>query len=112
MSQEMMPLILEQIYIHPPKAFILQTRSPNILRDLHLLQAVAEHTDLRISFTVSTNDDQIRKIFEARCESIPDRIRTIEELRAPGLRVHATIAPILPCEPPLLARMVTQVTDL
>lgn len=111
MHQEMMPRILEQIYIHPPKLFVIQTRSANILRDTHLLQAVAEHTDLRISFSITTDDDRIRKIFEPRCESIPDRLRTVEELRQAGLNVYATVAPILPCEPKLLARLVVDATQ-
>jgi DNA repair photolyase len=110
MHQEMMPKILEQVYIHPPKLFVLQTRSVNILRDTHLLQAVAEHTDLRISFSITTDDDRIRKIFEPRCESIPDRLRTIEELRHAGLNVYATVAPILPCDPKLLAKLVVDAT--
>lgn len=111
MNQEIMPLILEQVYIHPPKLFVIQTRSPNILRDTRLLQAVAEHTDLRISVSITTDDDRIRKIFEPRCESIPGRLRTIEELRAAGLNVYATVAPILPCEPAALARMVVEATS-
>lgn len=111
LSQEMMPKILEQLYIHPPKIFVLQTRSPNILRDTHLLQAVAEHTDLRISFSLTTDDDRIRRIFEPRCDSIPDRLRTIEALREAGLNVYATLAPILPCDPKLLARMAVEATD-
>lgn len=110
MNQEMMPKILEQIYIHPPKIFVIQTRSVNILRDTQLLQAVAEHTDLRISFSITTDDDRIRRIFEPRCESIPDRLRAIEELKIAGLNVYATVAPILPCEPKLLARLLVDAT--
>ena len=110
MNEEMMPRILEQVYIHPPKLFVLQTRSVNVLRDVHLLQAVAEHTDLRISFSITTDDDRIRRIFEPRCESIPDRLRAIEALREAGLNVYATLAPILPCEPKLLARLVVDAT--
>ena len=111
MMEELMPRILEQIYIRPPARFVIQTRSTYILRDLHLLQAVAEHTDLRISFSVTTNDDRIRKIFEPRCESIPDRIAAVETLRAAGLDVYTTLAPILPCEPPALAALLAPLTD-
>lgn len=111
MSQELMPKILEQIYIRPPKAFIIQTRSANILRDLELLRAVGEHTDLRVSFSLTTDDDRIRRIFEPRCESIPDRLRTIKALREAGLNVYATLAPILPCNPKLLAHMAVEATD-
>lgn len=106
MTQEMMPRILEQVFKHPPKIFVIQTRSPNILRDTRLLQGVAENTDLRISVSITTDDDRIRKIFEPRCESIEDRLRTIEELRGAGLKAYATVAPILPCDPAALARLV------
>jgi DNA repair photolyase len=112
MSQTLMPRILEQIYIRPPRIFVLQTRSTYIVRDLHLLQAVAEHTDLRISFSLTTNDDRIRKLFEPRCESIPDRLQTIAALRDAGLNVYATLAPILPCEPKELAAMAVESTNL
>jgi DNA repair photolyase len=112
MSQSIMPQILEQIYIRPPRAFVLQTRSTYVLRDLHLLRAVAEHTDLHISFSLTTNDDRIRKIFEPRCESIADRLAAMRTLREAGIHVHATLAPILPCEPPELAAMAVEATDL
>jgi DNA repair photolyase len=110
MTAEMMPHLLEQVYIHPPRTFVIQTRSPNILRDTHLLQAVAEHTDLRISFSITTDDDRIRKIFEPRCDSIPDRVRTVEELRNAGLNVYVTLAPMLPCEPKAMAALVATLT--
>jgi DNA repair photolyase len=110
MQQEMMPRIYEQVYIHPPQLFVIQTRSVNILRDVQLLQTLSENTDVRISFSITTEDDRIRKIFEPRCDSIPDRLRAIEELRLAGLNVYATVAPILPCEPKELARMVVEAT--
>jgi DNA repair photolyase len=111
MAQSLMPEILEAIYIHPPKIFVLQTRSPYILRDAHLLQAVAEHTDLRISFSLTTDNDRIRKLFEPRCQSIPDRLEAMRTLRDAGLNVYATLAPLLPCDPAALARLALDVTD-
>lgn len=111
MHKELMPHILEQIYIRPPARFVIQTRSTYILRDLQLLQTLSEHTDLRISFSITTNDDRIRKIFEPRCESIEDRIAAVQTLRAAGLNVYITLAPILPCEPPELARLLAPLTD-
>ncbi len=106
LTEEMMPRLLESIYMRPPKVFVLQTRSPNVLRDAHLLRTVAERTIVRISMSITTNDDRIRKIFEPRCEPIEDRLRAIEALREMGLETYATVAPILPCEPPELARLV------
>jgi DNA repair photolyase len=106
MSVELMPKILEQVYIRPPKTFVIQTRSRYILRDLHLLQAVAEHTDLRISFSITTDDDRIRRQFEARCDSIESRVETVQALREAGLDVYVTLAPLLPFTPATLAELV------
>jgi len=111
MAQNLMPEILEAVYIHPPKIFVLQTRSPYILRDTHLLQAVAEHTDLRISFSLTTDNDRIRKLFEPRCQSIADRSEAMRALRDAGLNVYATLAPLLPCDPVELVRLALDVTD-
>lgn len=112
MSYELMPRLLEQIYIHPPKIFTIQTRSQYILRDLHLLRAVAEHTDLRISFSITTDDDRIRRQFEARCDSIPSRLETVQALREAGLAVYITLAPLLPFTPAALAELVAPLSEL
>jgi DNA repair photolyase len=110
MSVEMMPRILEQVYIRPPKTFVMQTRSKYILRDLHLLQAVAEHTDLRISFSITTDDDRVRRQFEARCDSIASRVETVRALREAGLQIYVTLAPLLPFTPAALAELVAPLT--
>jgi DNA repair photolyase len=109
-SQQLMPDLLESLYFHPPKVFVLQTRGAMILRDARLLLTLAERTTVRISFSITTNDDRIRKIFEPRCEPIPDRLAALRALREMGLDAHATIAPILPCEPPDLARLIVDAT--
>ncbi len=111
MSVEMMPRILEQVYIRPPKTFVVQTRSKYILRDLHLLQAVAEHTDLRISFSITTDDDRVRRQFEARCDTIESRVETVQALREAGLNVFVTLAPLLPFTPSALAELVAPLTE-
>jgi DNA repair photolyase len=110
MSEEMMPRLLEKLYLRPPRIFVLQTRSIHILRDLKLLVTLSENTDLRISFSVTTDDDRIRKIFEPRCDSIEDRLEAIGVLRQAGLNVYATLAPVLPCEPKRMARMLVDAT--
>jgi DNA repair photolyase len=107
----LMPKILEQVYIRPPKIFVIQTRSRYILRDVNLLQAVAEHTDLRISFSITTDSDVVRRQFEPRCESIPERVETVAALREAGLNVYVTLAPLLPFTPRDLAELVAPLTE-
>jgi len=107
-SQNLMPAILRAVAAAPPQAFVVQTRGPLILRDLALLAAIPR---LRISFSITTDDDAVRRRFEPHCASIPERLETIRQLRAAGLRVHATLAPLLPCDPARLAALVLEATD-
>lgn len=83
----------------PPEVFVIQTRGPLILRDLELLQKAAMRTRLRVSFSVTTDREDVRRIFEPHCAPIPDRWQTIRALRQAGIPVTATLAPILPCNP-------------
>ena len=41
----------------------------------------------------------MRKIFEPHCAPPEERWATIRELRAAGIAVTATLAPLLPCDP-------------
>jgi DNA repair photolyase len=91
--------VLRELIAAPPAVFVIQTRGPLILRDLDLLGALAERTLLRISFSVTTDREEIRRIFEPRCEPIAERLAAMNELSRAGLRVHATLAPLLPCDP-------------
>jgi DNA repair photolyase len=94
-----MPGVLREVIAAPPEVFVIQTRGPLILRDLELLRELAERTVLRISFSVTTNREDMRRIFEPHCEPIVERLAAMEQLTETGLRVHATLAPLLPCDP-------------
>jgi hypothetical protein len=94
----MMPGILEAVAANPPKAFVIQTRGPLILRDLDLIK----RAKARVSFSVTTNRDDVRRIFEPHCAPISDRWRAISQLRDAGIPVSVTLAPVLPCDPEIL----------
>ena len=102
---ELMPRLLGAIAARPPAVFTIQTRGPLILRDIELLQDLAKVTRLRISFSLTTDRDDIRRRYEPHCAPIEERLRTIHALRQAGLRVHATLAPLLPCDPERLATL-------
>jgi DNA repair photolyase len=95
----LMPSVLSELIAAPPTVFVIQTRGPLILRDRELLLQLAERTVLRISFSVTTNRDDMRRIFEPHCEPIAERLAAMKQLTEAGLRVHATLAPLLPCDP-------------
>jgi DNA repair photolyase len=100
----LMPGILRALVEAPaaPRIFVIQTRGPMILRDRDLLLQAGRRTRLRVSFSVTTDRDDVRRIFEPHCAAIEERWRTIEALRTAGVQVFATLAPILPCDPETL----------
>ena len=87
----------------PPRVFVLQTRGPLILRDLERLRALAQRTKLRVSFSITTNREDVRKLYEPHCAPIAERLDAIRALREAGVEVYATLAPLLPCDPEELA---------
>jgi DNA repair photolyase len=110
-EQQLMPQILGVLGERVPACVVLQTRSPLALRDLALLQLLNEKTRLRISFSLTTNDDVVRRHFEPHCESVAERVDAMQQLCAAGLQVSATLAPLLPCDPRALARLALQCSN-
>ncbi len=101
-TERLMPGILQAVIENPPKVFVIQTRGPLILADLPLLTEVNTHTTLRVSFSVTTNRDDVRRVFESHCAPVDERWRTIRTLRDAGIETSVTLAPILPCDPEVL----------
>jgi DNA repair photolyase len=101
----LMPRILDSLIEAPPRVFALQTRGPLVLRDIAQLRELAKLTTLRVSFSITTNQEDVRKLYEPLCAPIPERLATIRTLRDAGIETYATLAPLLPCDPEELARM-------
>lgn len=72
---------------------VIQTRSPLVLRDLDILK---EADSIEVGLSITTANDEIRKIFEPNAPPIFERLRTIEELHRSGIKTYVMIAPILP----------------
>ena len=102
---QMMPRILDEVIARPPRVLTIQTRGPAILRDLDRLRELDRRTTLRVSFSITTNRDEVRKLYEPLCSPIAERIAVIAKLRGAGIETFATLAPILPCDPEELARI-------
>ncbi len=107
----MMPRILAELLSRPPKVFVIQTRGPLILRDLARLVQLAQRTTLRVSFSITTNRESVRKIYEPHCATLDCRLKAIQELRRAGITTFATLAPILPCDPEELAGIALEAAD-
>jgi len=110
-EEGLMPRILDTLMAHPPRVLVIQTRGPLILRDLVRLEKLANHTTLRVSFSITTNRDDIRKLYEPLCASIPERVAVVRRLREAGIATYATLAPLLPCNPEALIDLALQATD-
>jgi DNA repair photolyase len=109
-QMSLMPGLLDAVASRPPRAFAIQTRGPLILRDIDRLRMVAARTRLRIGFSIATDRDDVRRIFEPHCAPLEERWRTIATLRAAGIATAVTIAPILPCDPEALAARAMEVS--
>ena len=80
-------------YRHPVH---LITKSSLILRDLDLLQELAARNLVSVALSLTTLDDELKRIMEPRTASPGARLRTLRELRQAGVPVAALVAPIIP----------------
>lgn len=82
-----------EIFVQQQWPVTVQTRSPLVLRDIDLLQ---RGTDFEVGMSVTTADDQIRRLFEPSAPPIAARLHALDELHRAGIRTFVMIAPMLP----------------
>jgi DNA repair photolyase len=104
-EEQMMPRILDALIASPPRVFAVQTRGPLVLRDLDRLRELAGRTTVRVSVSITTNREEVRRLYEPLCASIEERLTVVRALRTAGMETYATLAPLLPCDPEALARV-------
>jgi DNA repair photolyase len=75
---------------------------------LGLLLALATRTQVRVSFSVTTDREEIRRIYEPHCETNTMRLNAIRTLTQAGIRTFSTLAPILPCDPEALVDLAVE----
>jgi DNA repair photolyase len=71
----------------------VQTKSPLVLRDVESLR---KFDKVEVGLTITTTDENIKRIFEPNSPTVEQRIETLEELNSAGVKVFAMIAPLLP----------------
>lgn len=72
---------------------VVQTRSPLVLRDMDILKGAR---NFEVGLTITTANDDIRKLFEPSAPPIGERLKALAELHGAGIRTYAMIAPMLP----------------
>jgi DNA repair photolyase len=89
--------------------FSLITRGPMIVRDVDVLQEASRRTDVSVTFSVPTLDEEIWRTTEPGTAPPRQRLRVLKQLVDAGVKAGVGLAPILPGlsdRPELLADVV------
>ena len=86
--------LLEAMAEHPPDFLLLQTRSPLVVRDKDLLRRFGER--LRVSMTIETDLESVRRRFTPKAPPIAARWRALKELIEAGINAQIAVSPLLP----------------
>lgn len=88
---------------------LLQTRSPMVWRDRDLLLRLGSR--VRVSITVETDDEEVRRRFTPTSPPVGSRIRVLRRLREAGVPTQAAVSPALPMNPDRLAALLEEAAD-
>jgi DNA repair photolyase len=80
-------------YKHPVHVI---TKGALILRDLDLLTQLAEQNLVSVAFSLTTLDDELKRIMEPRAASPKARLRAMRTLHEAGVPVSVMCAPMIP----------------
>jgi DNA repair photolyase len=98
---KLVPPILEFFLDNPPKELEVQTRgtSRDVARDVPLLQELAKKTSVLVSYSIHTDRDDVKKIFEPKAPSLIERERGLKLYFDAGIETRLSCMPILPLDP-------------
>ena len=86
----------------------LLTRSSLCLRDIDLFK---RFKTIDVGLSITTHDEEMRKIFEPHAPSIATRIETLKTLRKEKIATYAFIGPMLPLDPVELVKRLEGLVD-
>ena len=103
--------VLRAMLDEPPDALILQTHSPQVADSAALLRELGRVTDLRVHLSIETDRDRIPGL-PPHATSVEARFQAAAQLKAAGLRVVITVAPLLPiADPDAFFARISQTAD-
>jgi len=88
--------ILEELARHRGFELGIVTKSNLIVRDLELLQQVAQSNKLSVHVTITTLDTDLARILEPRAPRPDLRIEAVRAIARAGLRVGISCSPVIP----------------
>lgn len=87
-------LLRELVDFHQPR-LVIQTRSPLVTRDIDLFK---QFKAIQVNMTITTDSENVRKVFEPLCPSNASRMKAIKEVNDAGVNTCITMTPLLPIE--------------
>ena len=84
------------------------TKSPLVLRDTDLIK---KFKDIEVGITITTNDEEISRVFEPNAPSIMARMRALKALHDSRVKTYAFIGPVLPMNPEALSKKINPHVD-
>lgn len=80
---------------HRPK-LVIQTRSPDVIRDIDLFHRIEDNGGrVQVNITVTTDDEDVRRIFEPYCPGNLQRLDAARTVVSSGIEVCITMTPLL-----------------
>ncbi len=75
---------------------VVITKNHLVTRDIDLLSELARHDAVSVAVSLTTLDDDLRRVMEPRTSSPSRRLTAIEKLSNAGIRVGVLTAPVIP----------------
>lgn len=85
-----------QLFFDLELPIVLGTKSPLILRDLDILEAMARRNLVEVSITIISLDPAFARFVEVGAPTIEERLETARELSSFGIPVNFHVAPLIP----------------
>src|SRR5580700_4500689 len=87
--------ILEHMAVRKGLSISITTKSDQVLRDVDLLQRIAEHSCVSVNLSITTLRTRLARILEPRAPRPDLRMKAVQELRRAGIAAGVFAMPIL-----------------
>src|SRR5258708_3165356 len=87
---ELTRALLEELLAYHQVRLVVQTRGPLVTRDIDLLK---QFPFAQVNMTITTDDDEVRRVFEPHCASTQRRLDAIGQIRDAGIQACVTMTP-------------------
>jgi len=92
LTQQLLEILSEN---HKPK-LVVQTRSPDVVRDIKLFKKMIHRGGhVQVNMTVTTDDEEVRSSFEPFCPANKRRLEAISEISKSNIGACITMTPLI-----------------